>query len=182
MVSWGSNIVIAEPAPAAARVARYLAPRPKSFSESDDDSPVIAVLVIVAVAIGLGLIGNAVGAIAGALFGKGVITPVWVGFEVLLLASSLVSYGLVARYGLRFSGEKAQDKTAEGTLRIAAERGNTAWRCLPTQHRQESTERLRAMNAAARLLLIDMSDEQAQQVLRKNSSELHLLALASLPQ
>jgi hypothetical protein len=123
------------------------------------------------------LAGGGVAAVAEALFGDQVSTPVWVAFDVLVLACIAVSYVLVARYGLRFQDD--DDETQ--ALRVIIEQGNTAWKCLPAQHQEENREQLRSMNAAARLVLIDPADSQARTVLENNAKTLHELALKALP-
>jgi hypothetical protein len=88
----------------------------------------------------------------------------------------VTAYVLVARHGLRLP--TATRATEESTQRrLPTAQGNTAWRCLPDLHRSANTEQVRAMNAAARLLLIHPDDQEADTVLRTNSQTLHQLTL-----
>ncbi|WP_030185904.1 hypothetical protein [Streptomyces capuensis] len=176
MANWGRKIVIAEPAPGAARVARYAAPH-YTWKEVDALDALGPIIVLFGGAIVFGVAGGGVAAIAAALFGGGVEVPVWVCFDLLLVSCVVASYILVARYGLRFPADKDS-----GRWHIMTEQGNTAWRCLPTPQRLEYIEHLRAMNAAARLVLIDPDDAEACQVLEHNARTLHDLTLSRLPE
>ncbi|MER5989333.1 hypothetical protein [Streptomyces sp. NPDC001787] len=100
-------------------------------------------------------------------------------FDILVLACVATAYVLVARYGLRFQTDEGESQE----VRVAVEQGNTAWKCLPAQAQKENVELLRALNAAARLVLIDPMDSEAQAVLEKNAKALHELTLtaAALP-
>ncbi|MFF2902303.1 hypothetical protein [Streptomyces sp. NPDC057966] len=167
--------MITEPAPSVAYPARHIAP---TFSWDEADELAIPILGLFGGGIVLMLGGNGVGAVAGVLFGEKVSTPAWVAFDLLLLACIACAYVLVARYGLRFQGD---DDDETQVLRVAVEQGNTAWKCLPAQVQEENAELLRAMNAAARLVLIDPTDSEAHAVLEKNAKALHELTLTALP-
>ena len=178
MATWGNDIVIAEPAPALAYPARYLAP---TFDEDDADAAVIAVPLglVFGGALIFGAAGGGVGEIAAALFGDAFLTPVWVVFDLLLVAAVATSYTLVARYGLRLP--PAEEGEPSSSVAVLAARGNVAWKCLPHQQQEEHAQHLRATNAAARLLLVDAADTEAQKTLRENSDRLHVMALTLLP-
>lgn len=176
MASWGREIVIAQPAPPLAWPARYLAPVVKE-NEIDDGSGLWPIFLIFGGGMVFGLAGGGVAAIATQLFGGRVTAPVWVGFDLFLVACVVVSYVLVARYGLRFPHLPANEQSE--AQRVLAAQGNTAWGCLPKEQRLANAERLRAMNAAARLILINADDAAAHTVLETNARSLHQLTLTT---
>lgn len=178
MTTWGGNIVIAEPAPALAGPARYLAFKADA-REVLAAGPLVLIGLVIAGVIVYGAGCGAVAEIAAALFGKNVHTPVWVGSGLIVTLLIVIAYVLVARYGLRFPKEFEADPSE---AQILTARGNTAWRCLPEPQRAENVARLRAMNAAARLALVDPGDTEAMAVLRENCGHLHQLTLTSLPE
>lgn len=164
MASWGQNIVITEPAPALAYPARYLAP----VADDGDEFFGFVIGGIVGSAIVFLGFGAIFGALAAQSIGPAARIPTHLGFDLLVGALIATSYILVARYGLRYSKEEH---------RVLAVQGNTAWRYLPRVHQAVNIERIRAMNAAARLLLIRPNDREATAVLRTNSQILHQLTL-----
>ncbi len=176
MATWGAGIVIAEPAPAVVRPARYLAPKldPDGAKEALDAFPILLLVLAVGCVMVFGGGGAGVAAIVAALFGEGLRTPAWVAFDVFLVVALAVAYSLTARYGLRFPDEHQR-------LRVLAETGNVAWSCLPEQQKGENAERLRSMNAAARLLVVNPTNAEAKKVLEQTSRHLHDLTLAVLP-
>ncbi|MFI8888609.1 hypothetical protein [Streptomyces sp. NPDC053813] len=176
MATWGAGIVIAEPAPAVVRPARYLAPKfdPDEAKEAVEAFPVAVLVLAVGCVLVFGGGGASVAAIIAALFGEGLRAPAWVAFDVVLVVSLAVAYSLTARYGLRFPDDHQH-------LRVLAETGNVAWSCLPEQQKAENTERLRSMNAAARLLVVNPTNAEAKKVLEETSQHLHDLTLAVLP-
>lgn len=169
MAVWGDSIVIAEPAPAHARPARYLAPKPGSEGSSEGTELFIVMLVFGAFIVGL-VAGGGVGSLAAFFFGEGARALAWVLFDMALAACVAAAYAVVAQHGLRFPDAQQPD-------RVLTEAGNTAWRCLPRQKQEETAESLRAMNSAARLLLVDPGDKDARKVLQEESGHLHDLAL-----
>ncbi|MFD5110461.1 hypothetical protein [Streptomyces cinereoruber] len=168
MAVWGDSIVIAEPAPAHAHPARYLAPKPGADGSAEPEI-FIAMLLFGAVFIGL-LVGGGAGALAALFFGEGARALAWILFDLVLATGVAGAYAVVARHGLRFPDAQQSDQ-------VLAEAGNTAWRCLPPQKQEETAEGLRAMNSAARLLLVDPGDTDARKVLEEESGRLHDLAL-----
>ncbi|MFF9011287.1 hypothetical protein ACF087_36670 [Streptomyces goshikiensis] len=176
MATWGAGIVIAEPAPAVVRPARYLAPKfdPDGAKEALEAFPVTLLILAVGCVLVFGGGGAGVAAIVAALFGEGLRTPSWVAFDVALVVGLAVSYSLTARYGLRFPDEHQR-------LRVLAKTGNVAWSCLPEAQKAENTDRLRSMNAAARLLVVNPANAEARKVLEETSRHLHDLTLAVLP-
>ncbi|MFE4658227.1 hypothetical protein ACFRFJ_16275 [Streptomyces hydrogenans] len=176
MATWGAGIVIAEPAPAVVRPARYLAPKldPDEAKEATAAFPILLLVLAVGCALLFGAGGAGLAGIVAALFGEGLRAPAWVAFDVLIAAALAVSYSLTARYGLRFPDEHQR-------LRVLAATGNVAWSCLPEPQKAENTERLRSMNAAARLLVVNPKNAEAKKVLEETSQHLHDLTLAVLP-
>jgi len=139
-ISWGDNIVIAEPAPRAARMARYLAPRPSDIRGTlrEDDGGLIFGAVLGSL-VGGGMVfgfgGGGVSAISGALgAGDTLKACVWLGFDLLLVAVVAAAYALVARHGIRFH----TDSPDEDPVHLALESGNTAWRSLPPAYRHRA--------------------------------------------
>ncbi|MFH8620122.1 hypothetical protein ACH4E8_34280 [Streptomyces sp. NPDC017979] len=176
MATWGASIVIAEPAPTAARPARYLAPKldPDEAKEAAEMTPIAFLLLSVLCILVFGGGGAGVGSIAASVFGESLRVPAWIAFDVAIVISLTLSYSLTARYGLRFPDEHQR-------LRKLAETGNVAWSCLPEPQKAENTERLRSMNAAARLLVVNSKNAEAKKVLEQTSQHLNDLALAVLP-
>lgn len=175
MASWGRNIVIAEPAPALAHPARYLAPVFRD-DDADNDPFLIPVLLVLGTGIVFITLGGGLGELAARSLGAAARVSVFIGFDVLAATVLVTAYVLIARHGLRFpTGTRATEESAQ--RRLLAAQGNTAWRCLPDLHRSVNTEQVRAMNAAARLLLIHPDDQEADTVLRTNSQTLHQLTL-----
>lgn len=181
-ISWGDNIVIAEPAPAAARVARYIAPRPPAIRKTlrEDEGNVVA--AVLGSLFGAALLFGAGGGIASEIVVvlAGVDTKMfqawaWVGSDIALAALFGTAYALVARYGIRFYTDSPEDE-----VHLALEVGNTASRTLPADHQLREAEALRAMNAAGRILRIDPHDADATTVLRTQSDRLRTLARAIL--
>ncbi|MEU8136510.1 hypothetical protein [Streptodolium elevatio] len=177
-ISWGDNIVIAEPAPAAARVARYIAPRPPAIRKTlrEDEGNVIA--AVAGSIFGAALLFGGVGGIASEIVvalagvdGKMFQAWAWVVSDIALAALFGTAYALVARYGIRFYTDSPEDE-----VHLALEVGNTAYRTLPADHRLQEAEALRAMNAAGRILRIDPHDADATTVLRTQSDRLRTLA------
>ncbi|MEU6885617.1 hypothetical protein ABZ918_10465 [Streptomyces viridosporus] len=177
MASWGRNIVIAEPAPAVAHPARYLAP---VFREDEsDDVFIIPILIVFGIGIVFVTLGGGAGELAAQVIGPAARVPVWICFDAIVAAALFTAYVLTARYGLRYpTGENAT--TAVTQRRLLVEQGNAAWRCLPEPQQQTMAEQLRTMNAAARLTLIDPDDTHADSVLRTNAQALHQLTLTVL--
>ncbi|MGW8953965.1 hypothetical protein [Streptomyces sp. NPDC055709] len=117
--------------------------------------------------------GAALAMLAVQVSGRGWLLQFWLGFDVFIALCLVASYWLVGRYGLRFYD------TAVGTDPVwrLATIGNRAWCCLPRMEREVQRSRLRALNAAARLLLTDPEDDRTfkalvthAEVLRKVST------------
>lgn len=173
MASWGQNVVIAEPAPPVAHPARYLAP---VFNDDEpEDAFLVPVLIVFGSLIVLVTLGGGLGEIAARTIAPAARVPVWFGFDVLAIAAVLTAYVLVSRNGLRFPTGKRSEEFQERRTLVA--QGNVAWRCLPEPQRQANTEPVRAMNAAARLVLINPDDEEANTVLKTTARALHQLTL-----
>ncbi|MFC5805612.1 hypothetical protein [Streptomyces formicae] len=187
-VSWAKGIIIAEPAPRAAYLARYLAPHWKGLVSSDSEDgvgvAVTATCFTLAGSLAFGVGGAGVAVLAVEASGRSWLPQFWLGFDAVLLLCLVASYRLVGRYGLRFYD------TAAGVnplWRLAAV-GNCAWRCLPRAQREAQVPRLRALNAAARVLLTDPEDDRTRkalathaEVLRKVSTSVLQDSPSSLP-
>ncbi|MFI8102102.1 hypothetical protein [Streptomyces sp. NPDC086023] len=167
MISWGDNIVVAEPAPALAGPARYLAP--KLIDEKLDE--ILFLLAAFAILLITFAGGGTAGELAAYFLGKGARAPVWVAFDLTLAVCVAASYRLVARHGLRFPDSQRSQRTMAAV-------GNVAFTCLPEDLRAEAAEHLRVMNAAGRLLLVAPGDQEARAVLKEESGYLRDQAFA----
>ncbi|MEU1626726.1 hypothetical protein ABZ746_15650 [Streptomyces sp. NPDC020096] len=175
--SWAKSVVIAEPAPPAARLARYLTPKWRGLlADQDLVGVVVALLFLVLVGTAPFALGGAAAAVLAKRLSGAPIAETWALFDGLLAGAVAVSYALVARYGMRF---QICDTEFSDAWRLAT-LGNAAWRSLPRPHRKHELERLRAMNAATRLLLIQPDDQTLRTMLKTHTDALCVLATTAL--
>lgn len=179
-VSWARGIVVAEPAPRAAYVARYLAPHWKGLVSWDSEERVgfaaAAVCFTLAGSLVFGVGGAGVAALAVQVSGRSWLTQFWLGFDTVLVLCLVASYRLVGRYGLRFYGAAVG---VSPLWRLVA-MGNCAWRCLPRAQREAQEPRLRALNAAARVLLTDPGDDRTRKALVTHAEVLRKVSTSVL--
>ncbi|MFF0199039.1 MULTISPECIES: hypothetical protein [Streptomyces griseus group] len=176
MPNWGSSIVVAEPANPAARLARYLAPKPH-LGWRIEEEPVVPMLVVLSAGAVLGVLGRGVGALAEGVVDGVSAAEAWLAFDVILVFVVASAYGLTARYGIRFP-QSGIDGIADA-VRVIVVQGNAAWRALPSTVRKQHRPTVRALNSAARLLLVDSSDQQSKAMLSQHVQTLRDLATRS---
>ncbi|MFF8868010.1 hypothetical protein ACF08B_38915 [Streptomyces sp. NPDC015139] len=133
----------------------------------------LAVVLIAGAVLGVG--GRLAGRLAQHVTGHAIAAEAWMAFDALVVVAVALSYALTARYGIRFPRGGAADGLA-GAVRVIVVQGNAAWRALPRRERRQHTKTVRALNASARLLLIDPSDEQAKAMLTQHAQTLRTLA------